>query len=266
MRGCPVCIGAVALATVPSAIGDGFDVRSLSVTYRDGQALEKHTHPWAQLIYARKGVLYVETNSHVWFVPPTRAVWIPPGVSHRMAFKGEVALRTLYVSPQRGGGMPDEIVAFEVTPLLSHLIQHIQTLGMLDPTVVEHDHLASVLLDLICSARAIDMALPLPTHDRALQLALHLRDCPTDRRDLGALAKAFGASLRTMQRHFVDGTGIPLESWRQKARLIHSVATLAAGGSVQDAAHSCGYQGTSAYVAAFKKQFGVTPGRFDIGV
>ena len=59
---------------------------------------------------------------------------------------------------------------------------------------------------------------------------------------------------------------MPLDTWRQKARLIHSVATLSAGGTVSQAALDSGYEGTSAFVAAFKKQFGVTPGRFETGI
>ena len=245
--------------------GDGFDVRALSVTYREGHNLQAHTHPWAQLIYARKGLLDVEADGRIWFVPPTRAVWIPAGMAHRIAFKGEVAMRTLYVSPTRGTGIPPRIATLEVLPLLSQLIQHIQTLQMLDPTIQEHDHLAAVLVDLIRAAPPVDMALPLPDDERAYRLATFLRDHPSDRRNLDALAREFGASLRTMQRRFGESTGMPLDTWRQKARLIHSVAILATGGSVSDAAIASGYEGTSAFVAAFRKQFGVTPGRFETG-
>jgi AraC-like DNA-binding protein len=41
-----------------------------------------------------------------------------------------------------------------------------------------------------------------------------------------------------------------------------SAATLAAGASVTQAALDCGYDSPSTYIAAFHKQFGVTPGRF----
>ena len=83
--------------------GDGFDVRSLAMTFRDGYATDTHTHPWAQLVYARSGVMSVTADQLVWFVPPTRAIWIPPRVSHRIETKGEVALRTLYIAPGRAG-------------------------------------------------------------------------------------------------------------------------------------------------------------------
>jgi AraC-like DNA-binding protein len=54
-----------------------------------------------------------------------------------------------------------------------------------------------------------------------------------------------------------------IEGWRQKAPLVHSAAALAAGARVSDAALDCGYQSPSAYIAAFRREFGVTPGRFE---
>lgn len=243
-------------------VGDGFDVRSLAVTYRDGHRLHAHTHPWAQLVYARSGVMHVLAEGRMWFVPPTRAIWIPQGIEHEIAVKGEVALRTLYISAERTGGLKRGVEALEVSPLLGELIVHILSFGMLDPKRDDHARLAGVLMDLIAAAPGVDLALPLPRDERALRLAERLRADPGDNRDLDQLAQETGASLRTLQRCFSDETGMTIETWRQKARLVHSAAALAAGASVTDAAIDCGYDSPSAYIAAFRKQFGVTPGKF----
>lgn len=242
--------------------GDGFDVRSLAVTYRDGHRLPAHTHPWAQLIYARSGVMHVVAEGHLWFTPPTRAIWIPHGVEHEIAIRGETALRTLYVSRERARDVRPRVEPLEVTPLLGELIVHIVALGMLDPARAEHDRLAGVLMDLVAAARGIDLVLPLPKDPRALRLAQQLRDAPGDRRDLDELSRVAGASLRTLQRCFSEETGLTIEAWRQKARLVHSAAALAEGASVTDASLACGYDSPSAFIAVFRKQFGVTPGRF----
>jgi AraC-like DNA-binding protein/quercetin dioxygenase-like cupin family protein len=244
-------------------IGDGFDVRSLALVYRDGHHVDAHRHPWAQLIYAKSGVMHVTAEGRVWFAPPTRAIWIPPGVEHEFGVKGEAAFRTLYISDERACGVKRTTETLEVAPLLAELIVHIVAIGMLDPKRAEHDRLAGVLMDLIAAARSIDLALPLPRHPCALKLAQHFRSDPADKRDLEALATECGASLRTLQRSFSEETGMTIEAWRQKARLVHSAASLSEGASVTDAALDCGYDSTSAYIAAFRKQFGVTPGRFD---
>ena len=42
---------------------------------------------------------------------------------------------------------------------------------------------------------------------------------------------------------------------------MYSAAALAEGARVSEAALDCGYQSPSAYIAAFRRQFGVTPGQ-----
>lgn len=246
-------------------VGDGFDVRSLAVTYREGHSLAPHTHPWAQLIFALSGVMSVDTDGEVWFVPPTKAVWVPANSQHRITFKGEVAMRTLYVSGHRAEVVRRQVQTLEVSPLLRHLIEHIHALKMLDPRISAHDHLAAVLVDLIQAAPDLDLVLPRPSDARAVSLAIHLQENPTDKRVLQELASESGASLRTMQRCFSEQTGLSLDAWRQKARLVHSFSVLVSGRTVSAAAAESGFESVSAFIAAFKRHFGITPGKIETG-
>jgi AraC-like DNA-binding protein len=243
-------------------VGDGFDVRSLATTYRCGHRLPPHGHAWAQLIYSRSGVIHVNVANRIWLTPPTRAIWIPAGVEHELVFQGECSLRTLYISPERARGVESVVKAFEVAPVLRELIVHIVSIGMLDPQRAQHDRLAGVLLDLVCESRETDLMLPLPRDARAVRLAQHLRAAPSDKQGLEALITSTGASLRTLQRCFSDETGMTIDAWRQKARLVHAAAALAEGANVTDASLTSGYDSPSAFIAAFRRQFGVTPKRF----
>ena len=245
-----------------TAHADPQDVRSLSLTYRNGYEVGRHRHDWAQLIHARSGLMRVEAEGRIWLAPPTRAIWIPAGIEHEFKIRGEVTFRTLYVAPERAGGVTQEIGALEVGPLLGELILHILSLEMLDPNLPGHDRLAGVLVDLVNQAQAIDLMLTLPRDGRARRLAGQFQDHPEDRRDLAALAPLAGASVRTLQRCFLAETGMAVDRWRQKARLIASTAALSQGSSVTLAALDCGYDSTSAFIAAFKRQFGMTPRQF----
>ena len=71
-----------------------------------------------------------------------------------------------------------------------------------------------------------------------------------------------GASKRTMQRLFADESGMSFSRWRQQARLIHALQSLAAGQSVTNAALDAGYSTTSAFISMFRKQLGTTPSRY----
>ena len=243
-------------------VGDGFDVRSLALTFQTGARLNRHSHAWGQLVFASAGVMRVATEREAWLVPPTKAIWVPAGLDHQILMRGEVAMRTLYIAPQRAEGLAASPTALEVAPLLRELILHILQIGMLTPTQREHDRLAGLLIDLLLQARPQDLSLPLPRDRRARHLADHLQNHPDDRLELALLAKQAGASLRTLQRLFPKETGLTLEAWRQKARLIHSVASLASGASVTEAALDCGYQSVGAFISAFTRQFGTTPGRY----
>ncbi|THD62041.1 helix-turn-helix transcriptional regulator [Phenylobacterium sp.] len=242
--------------------GDGFLVRSLASTYPDGFQLGDHDHPWGQLVYGRTGAMLVTAQGRRWLAPPTRAIWLPPMRPHAIRMRGQVALRTLYISPRIAAPLGEAPWVLEVGPLLRELILHILAAGMLGPQEPQQARMAAVLVDLIAAAPRQDMALPLPLDPRALALAERLQAAPDDRAGLPALARAAGASLRTLQRIFPRETGLSLEAWRQKARMIHAAARLSSGEAVTAVALDCGYDSVSAFISAFHRQFGQTPGRY----
>ena len=239
-----------------------FEVRSLSLIYREGHRVAAHAHAWAQLVHARSGVMRVMARDRVWLVPPNRAIWVPAGVRHQFLVKGEVAFRTLYVSPERALETGRDLAGLEVSPLLAELVDHVAGIGMLDGRRPEHANLRAVLIDLLKTAPGNDLSLRMPKDPRARRLADRLQADPADRRDLARLALDAGASLRTLQRCFIRDTGLTIDAWRQKARLIASTAALSSGVSVTEAAFGCGYNSPSAFIAAFGRLFGATPGQF----
>src|SRR5689334_4766993 len=130
---------------------DGFPVRGLAVTYRDGHRLDRHSHPWAQLVYAASGTMRVATPAAAWLVPPTRAIWVPGGMPHEIEMRGTVAMRTLYLAPADPDGRLATCRAIEVAPLLRELILHIVRIGMLDVNDVGHGRMEGLLIDLLAA-------------------------------------------------------------------------------------------------------------------
>ena len=239
---------------------DGYPVRGLAVTYRDGHRLDRHTHPWAQLVYAATGTMRVATPDAAWLAPPTRAIWVPGGVAHEIEMRGMVAMRTLYVAtddPRLAACR-----AIEVTPLLRELILHVVKLGMLHEGDLGHARIEGLLLDLLADAQTVPFQLPLPTDPRARAFADRILADPGAEASLADLAKHAGASLRTLQRLFLAQTSLSLEAWRGRARMQQAVVSLSNGAAVTEAALDAGYQSPSAFIAAFKKAFGVTPARW----
>ncbi|MNY52229.1 HTH-type transcriptional repressor of iron proteins A [compost metagenome] len=77
---------------------------------------------------------------------------------------------------------------------------------------------------------------------------------------LGQWADRMGMSEKTLTRLFQRETGLSFRTWRQRMRLLSSLNMLEEGCSVTEVALSYGYDSTSAFIAAFKRLLGFTPG------
>jgi AraC-like DNA-binding protein len=236
-------------------------VRCLAATYYGGFHIKPHRHHWGQLIYAAAGAMRVRAAGKLWIVPPARAVWVPPGTEHEIHGLGDFAMRTLYFTGAMNAGLPAECCAIDVVPLLRELVLEVVERCPLDEADAPGMRLAQVTADRITEARTLPLQLPLPRDPRALRLAERLREDPASAASLAALARAAGASPRTIQRLFLAETGLPFAQWRQRLRLLHGATALGAGKSVTEAGLEAGYSGTSAFIAAFRRHFGFTPSR-----
>ena len=236
-------------------------IRCLAATYYGGFHIRPHRHHWGQLIYAAAGVMRVRAGGMLWIVPPARAVWVPAGAEHEIHGLGDFAMRTLYFPVEMTAQLSGECCAFDVAPLLRELVLELVERCPIEEADAPSMQMTKVAIDCIAGARALPLQLPLPHDPRALRLAEALRDDPSSRASLGALARAAGASPRTIQRLFLAETGLPFAQWRQRLRLLHGATVLGAGKSVTEAGLEAGYSGTSAFIAAFRKHFGFTPSR-----
>jgi AraC-like DNA-binding protein len=224
-----------------------------------GTRFEWHTHGDHQIAWSPEGVLTVLTDSGTYVLPPTRAVWIPAGTPHETRASGVAILRSAYLRPARcpvGWADPTPVV---VTPLLAELISHLGS----DQLPSRHRSRAETLLfDLLTPIHTATIDVDLPADARAREVAEALLADPADDRTLQAWGRHVGASSRTLARAFLSETGLSFGRWRTLIRLQAALPRLADGAAVSAVAGQVGYQTTSAFVAAFRAQVGVTPGRY----
>ena len=102
----------------------------------------------------------------------------------------------------------------------------------------------------------------MPSDDRALRVAQALMEDPADERTLAAWGQDVGASSRTLSRAFIAETGLPFARWRALVRLQRAMVALGARESVAEVARTVGYESASAFVAAFRRETGITPARY----
>ena len=237
-------------------------VRTYPVTFPTGYRSGPHEHEWDQLTYASHGVMTVHTAKGTWVVPPHRAVWVPAGVQHTEEMSGRVAARSLFFVPGLSESLPRDPSTVNVTPLLRELILQAVRLGVLDTRLPRQARLIGVILDQLESLRTVPLQLPAPRDQRAVRAAALLRGNPGTAQSLDEIARAVGASKRTIERLFRAETGMPFSQWRQRLRMIHALRLLAEGETVTTVALEAGYGSTSAFIAMFKKEVGTTPSRY----
>jgi AraC-like DNA-binding protein len=240
-------------------------VRSLATNYSSGYQIAAHQHPWHQLLYATSGAMTVSTERFSWMIPAARAVFIPARTAHAIRMWGTVEMRTLYLAPAFARFEKLECRVLEVMPLLRELIlRAVERMG-LDSRVAHDSRLIGLLEDevnvAVAAAADSPLALPMPQDERALALAHSLLAQPLSSDSVDRLAKRHGIARRTLERRYREETGMSFGVWRQKARLLDSIRLLAESVSVTDTALDCGYRSVSAFIAAFKRTFGYTPGQ-----
>jgi AraC-like DNA-binding protein len=101
---------------------------------------------------------------------------------------------------------------------------------------------------------------PLPLDERAGTVARAILERPDEQRSLEAWAARVHTSGKTLQRCFVRETGMTFPHWRAAVRLTRARELLERGETVAYAARNVGYATPSAFITAFRRRYGVTPG------
>ena len=222
----------------------------------------RHSHPWVQFSYAISGVLEVQTAQGRFIAPPQRAVWIPAGIKHRVQSSARTQIRSLYIDNRALHAAPSSCQVVEVSPLLKELIRAFSELSVEYDQDSAEGRLADVLLDQLTHAPDMGLMLPLPADTRLQKIAAQLQKHPDSSATLNQWAQRLHLSEKTLSRLFVQQTGLTFRLWRQRLRLLSALPLLEQKQAVTEVALACGYESTSAFIAAFGEHFGSTPGEF----
>lgn len=234
-------------------------VRVRSRPMAAGVRISQHTHAWAQLAYASRGVLRMTTPGTTWMVPPSRAIWIPPYVTHEVAIVEDAFLRTLYVDESVIPPGLDECRVVEVSGLLREAIAALDERGI---APARERLLGSLALDEITRSAPLPLAVPMPEEKRLRALCEALLADPAGPGSLEYWAAHVGASTRTIARLFRQELGVSFSQWRQQAVLARAIPLLNQGRPMALVAQELGYQSQSAFSAMFRRAFGESPRAF----
>lgn len=238
-----------------------------------------HAHPWGQVAISTTGVVRVSMPHGTTIVPPSRALWIPPGVEHAVTVVEDTELLTLYIDlgPRRLGtdSHPAQrerwrtCRVLDASPLLLALAMELPTspdsaaAAAVDREGLRRERrIAALLVDELRRARHVPLGIALPAEKRLRRLCERMLDEPTRYDSFDAWATIAGASPRTVARLFRSELGTTFGRWREQVLLARALPMAARGMPMSTIASELGYASASAFTAMVRRSVGEPPTRF----
>jgi AraC-like DNA-binding protein len=237
-----------------------------------------HHHPWAQVAISATGVVRLTMSDGTYIVPPSRAVWIPPGLDHAVTVVEDADLLTLYLHQPRGRcgpGVPRGEQApwrlcrvLEVSTLLRALALEMDMRPdgdgppPLGAARLREQRLAVLIADELRRAPPVRLGVDLPAEKRLRALCEAVLDDPARHSTLAGWARESGASARTITRLFRSELGTSFGQWRQQVLLARALSLAARREPVGRIAAELGYASASAFTAMVRRSVGQPPRRF----
>ncbi|MBQ0825084.1 helix-turn-helix domain-containing protein [Streptomyces sp. RG38] len=228
-------------------------------TARDHELLHLHAHPEPMLTWSSTATLMGTVARRDWLIPPGYGFWVPGGIEHSGAVLHPGHMVTITFAAD---GCPltwTEPTCFTVGPLLREIITHLHRIA---PDDHSRPAAEALMFELLTPLPAHHIHVTLPVDPRARTIAEQLIAHPDDQRELTAWADHVHAGTRTLSRLFRAETGLNFAAWRTQVRIRAAIPMLADGTSVNATARAVGYRKPSAFIAAFRRVTGQTPGTY----
>lgn len=218
---------------------------------------EEHSHPTHELLWNDRGASWAMVGQRIWTITPLTGLWVPAGVRH----SGWAPSGTWHRAAQfdlRVLRLSEEPVAVDVAPLLRLLLDRLQGEGL---SGASRGLTERMIADVMAPAEH-ELTLRIPDRPLLAPIVDAVRADPADATTLTQWAGRLGVSTRTVTRAFLASTGLGFGRWVAAARMHHAIALIAHGVETEEVAERVGFGSSSAFITAFRRVTGTTPGRF----
>ncbi|WP_170134979.1 helix-turn-helix transcriptional regulator [Acuticoccus kandeliae] len=218
-----------------------------------------HHHRRAQIAYSPDTAINVLAGGRHHVLTPGEAILLPPALPHRIWARTPRIAQNLYLDPASAPRAPDA-KALAVAPLERELIAVMAAASASDRADRAFANLLAVFLDRLRPAESPAFPAPVDPALRRIHEAW-LDDPAALDTPIDVWADRLALTRRTLQRRIARETGLSYRDWQRRTRLTAAVGPLLMDAPVKHVAAEAGYRSASAFVAAFRATFGVTPGR-----
>ncbi|GAA0962085.1 helix-turn-helix transcriptional regulator [Actinocorallia libanotica] len=211
-----------------------------------------------QLYWSPDGMLGTLSEADGRFVGPGEAFWVRKAVGHEVSGgAGQTTYRVLLreVPPVLKGV---RVAVVSVGDEVARLIQYLATAGVCEDEALEAR--ARIMAGLRTTRELADRCVD--GRGFAMVVARSLTREPADSTGLEEWAARLCTSVKTLQRDFDREFGMSYTQWRTRLRLQAARVLLKGPQPVTQVAHQVGYASPSAFIQAFAKEYGHTPGEY----
>lgn len=223
----------------------------------------QHAHRTGQLTVTIAGWVGLSVEGTIVALPAGTAAWVPPGIRHEGILGENAASWYVHFAEPLCAELPGRIERFFISNLAVEAARR-----FLDRT----DHfemdspmgrLARVLIDEIRAAKRLKPGFAeLSAHPVLKTVAEAIIARPDMRLSREDYAKAAGISGRQLSRILSAETGRGFGEWRLEIVMLHATLLLRRELTIEAVAEAVGYSNASAFIVAFKRVFGMTPGAY----
>ena len=226
----------------------------------------QHAHPTGQFAAALSGLVGLEIGRKRIAMPPGSCIWVPPGMLHEgFLGTGAVSLYCL-INADWAKLLPTTPCRLQLRPLALELMRHFTDAPPCFQLKSHEGRLAEVLYEELLLAPKLPLVFaPMPSHAGLRRIAEALAETPSISVPASEWAASLGMSERTLGRLSLQETGLSFGAWRQRLVMLAAADLLLQGKTSEETAFRLGYGSGSAFSAAFRRLFGVTPGAFRLG-
>lgn len=261
-------------ATFPTHWPENFETEELDycanaavVNTSDLEEPQLHTHRTGQIALNVSGEVAIQLKECTLAIPVRCAAWIPAQVPHcgRLSSGAQSVFLMVKMTPEFTAKLPKEPCRLILNRMTYEMLLYLAAHRPEDIGQEHFNALGRVIVDQIALSKLLPKHLAqIPDHpvlQRIAQNRLRYNNSVSN----ADLAREVNMTERTLSRLVLRETGMTLKRWRLQFCLLDSIPHLLTKMPLDEVAQQCGYATTAAYITAFHRVLGMTPGRVSRG-
>ncbi|WP_415115488.1 helix-turn-helix domain-containing protein [Microbacterium sp.] len=205
----------------------------------------------------------VEVARRVHRVSAGEAILVPPGVVHAVQTEQGTLAIPIFAPATMLPAAPPDVRIISVPADWNDWLMHRFAAGEVTRVAPLQQLLRGASpAKTVGEAGAYAASLPMPRASPARSVAMTILRAPGSDMSVSAFAEREHISVKTLQRHFRNETGLLMSEWRTRARVSAAAARLIEGHRIGWTARHVGYASPAGFTRAFRRHTGVSPQEF----